>query len=247
MGFNHRLVSKFWVLFEMVYFHSSISVCKSVDQTSLMPVSMSLSDPGAKSKQHNHGHRSKKMPSSPNCLKSAVCDRSRSAVIDVVILIAVIGACGFLLFPYVKFVFVKAMEIVGVIIYVVKEEFSRAPLVYGSVGVSICCATLAAWGVLTFTSRKCGNPSCKGLRKAAEFDIQLETEECVKNSASSVKDGVKKGLFELPRDHHRELEAELKKMAPPNGRAVLVFRARCGCSVGRLEVPGPKKHRKIKK
>ncbi|KAL4575218.1 hypothetical protein LXL04_022060 [Taraxacum kok-saghyz] len=30
-------------------------------------------------------------------------------------------------------------------------------------------------------------------------------------------------------------------MAPINGRAVLVFRARCGCSVGRMEVLGPKK------
>jgi hypothetical protein len=169
-------------------------------------------------------------------------------VVDVVILIAVIVACGFLLFPYIKFIFVYAIEIVGVIMYVVKDEFSRAPLIYGSVGLSICCATLAAWGVLACTSRKCGNPTCKGLRKAAEFDIQLETEECVKNSAPLVKDGVKKGLFELPRDHHRELESELKKMAPPNGRAVLVFRSRCGCSVGRLEVPGPtKKHRKIKK
>jgi len=213
-----------------------------------MPVSMSLSEPGAKSKQHNHVHRSRKMPSSPNSLKSPVCNRSRSAVVDVVILIAVIVACGFLLFPYIKFIFVYAIEIVGVIMYVVKDEFSRAPLIYGSVGLSICCATLAAWGVLACTSRKCGNPTCKGLRKAAEFDIQLETEECVKNSAPLVKDGVKKGLFELPRDHHRELESELKKMAPPNGRAVLVFRSRCGCSVGRLEVPGPtKKHRKIKK
>ncbi|CAF1783684.1 unnamed protein product [Brassica oleracea var. botrytis] len=59
---------------------------------------------------------------------------------------------------------------------------------------------------------------------------------------------IQRGLFELPRDYHRELEAELKKMAPINGRAVLVFRAKCGCSVGRLEVPGPKKQlRKIKK
>jgi hypothetical protein len=121
-------------------------------------------------------------------------------------------------------------------------------MIYGSIGLSVCCAALAAWLVLVCTSRKCGNPNCKGLRKAAEFDIQLETEDCVKNSTNLVKDGgLKKGLFELPRDHHRELEAELKKMAPPNGRAVLVFRARCGCSVGRLEVPGSKKYRKIKK
>lgn len=61
------------------------------------------------------------------------------------------------------------------------------------------------------------------------------------------KDGVKKGVFELARDHHIELESELKKMAPPNGEAVLVFRGRCGCSVGRMEVPGPKKSRKVKK
>ncbi|CAN7141055.1 unnamed protein product, partial [Brassica rapa subsp. narinosa] len=37
--------------------------------------------------------------------------------------------------------------------------------------------------------------------------------------------GLQEGVV---RDHHRELEAELKKMAPINGRAVLVFRAKCG-------------------
>lgn len=232
----------------MVYLHSSISVCNSVDQTAPMSDSMSLIDPGVKSKQTNHHvPRNRKVPNSPNCSKIPVCDRSRSAAIDVVLFIAVIGACGFLLFPYAKIISVKTIEIAGIVMYVLREEVSHAPLVYGSMGLSILCAALAAWALLVCTSRKCGNPSCKGLRKAAEFDIQLETEECVKNSASLGKDGVKKGLFELPRDHHRELEAELKKMAPPNGRAVLVFRARCGCSVGRLEVPGPRRIKKIKK
>ncbi|BFG26671.1 hypothetical protein CerSpe_129450 [Prunus speciosa] len=231
----------------MVYFHSSISVCNSVDQPTPMADSMSLTDPGAKSKQTNHVHRSRKIANSPNSSKIPACHRSRSAAIDVVLFIAVVGAFGYLLFPYVKIISVKTIEIVGIIMYVLREEVSQAPLVYGCMGLSICCAALAAWALLACTSRKCGNPNCKGLRKAAEFDIQLETEECVKNSASVVKDGVKKGLFELPRDHHRELEAELKKMAPPNGRAVLVFRARCGCSVGRLEVPGTKKLKKIKK
>ncbi|KAA8547979.1 hypothetical protein F0562_004408 [Nyssa sinensis] len=114
-------------------------------------------------------------------------------------------------------------------------------------GLSILCAMIAILAITVCTSRKCGKPGCPGLRKAAEFDIQLETEECVKNSSNLPKDGVKKGLFELRLDHHRELETELKKMAPPNGRAVLVFRARCGCSVGRMEVPGQKKPRKVKK
>ncbi|KAK4393120.1 hypothetical protein Sango_1782800 [Sesamum angolense] len=90
-------------------------------------------------------------------------------------------------------------------------------------------------------------PGCRGLTNAAEFDIQLETEESVKKSTCVSRNALKKGLFELPRDHHRELEAELKKMGTPNGRAVLVFRARCGCSVGRMEVLGPRKSRKVKK
>lgn len=236
-----------WVLFEMVYFHSSISVCNSVDQSGIMASSLNSGEACSKSRQNNHACRNKKTPNSPNSAKIPDCSRSRSAVIDLVMLIAVVGACGFLLFPYVKVVANEFVKLVGAIIYLTKEEVSRAPMVYGSLGVSVLFAAIAVWGILICTSRKCGKPNCRGLRKAAEFDIQLETEECVKNSSSLVKDGLKKGLFELPRDHHRELEAELKKMAPPNGRAVLVFRARCGCSVGRMEVPGPKKLRKFKK
>jgi len=238
--FPSEIGFRIWVPFEMVYYHNSISVCKSVDQATAM------SD--TKSRLSNHFSRNRKTPNSQNCSKIPVCDRSRSAAIDIVILIACIGACGFLLFPYIRFVVVELMKIVGAIAGLVKEEVSDAPMIYGSIGLSVCCAALAAWLVLICTSRKCGNPNCKGMRKAAEFDIQLETEDRVKNSTNLVRDGgLKKGLFELPRDHHRELESELKKMAPPNGRAVLVFRARCGCSVGRLEVPGPKKSRKIKK
>ncbi|KAF7129681.1 hypothetical protein RHSIM_Rhsim10G0032900 [Rhododendron simsii] len=97
-------------------------------------------------------------------------------------------------------------------------------------------------GITVCLSRKCGRPGCRGLRMGAKFDIQLETEDSLKNSSGFLgRDGVKKGVFELACDHHRELESELKKMAPPNGRAVLLFRGRCGCSVGRMEVPGPRK------
>uniref|UniRef100_A0A0D3G966 Uncharacterized protein n=1 Tax=Oryza barthii TaxID=65489 RepID=A0A0D3G966_9ORYZ len=93
-------------------------------------------------------------------------------------------------------------------------------------------------------------PRCRGLRKAVEFDIQLETEECVR--------GQQQRLLPLPGgraallaaagarpvqlgDAHRELEAELRKMAPPNGRTVLIFRSPCGCPKGRMEVWGAKK------
>lgn len=247
----------------MVYFHSSISLCKSVDQSSSsMANSICSADFGSKSRQinnHNQVQRNRRTPSSSsssssssNSLQIPPCDRSRSAMVDVVMFIAVVCAVGFLVFPYIEFLVTKSYEVGKVVVFLIKEEVSLAPWIYVSIGLSVVCAALATCAVVVCTTRKCGNPNCKGLRKAAEFDIQLETEDCVKNSTSlspsAAKDGVKKGLFELPRDHHRELEAELKKMAPPNGRAVLVLRARCGCSVGRLEVPGPKKHyRKVKK
>uniref|UniRef100_A0A2P2KMW2 Uncharacterized protein At5g19025-like isoform X1 n=1 Tax=Rhizophora mucronata TaxID=61149 RepID=A0A2P2KMW2_RHIMU len=229
----------------MVYFHSSISVCSSVDQsTTIMANSLNSHVLCPKPRHNNHLNKNRKTTNCSNCSNIPVYDRSRSVVVDVVILIVVIGACGFLLFPYIKLVF----EFVGIIHYVVKEEIMRNPMLYGSIGISTFCFAIVAWIVILCTTRKCGNPNCRGLRKAAEFDIQLETEECVKNSNGIlVKDGVKRGLSKFPPDHQRELQAELKKMAPPNGRAVLVFRARCGCSVGRLEVPGPKKPKKIKK
>ncbi|KAE8665665.1 Dof zinc finger protein DOF5.2 [Hibiscus syriacus] len=238
----------------MVYFHSSISVCNSVDQASsatIMENSVNSNDivmtsKSSSSSSRNNFCKKHKVSNSPSCLKIPSCERSRSAAIDVVILIAVIAACGFLLFPSIKWISLKLIEFIGTAFYVIGEEMMRDPMVYGSILLGFSCAAIAAWILLLCTTRKCRNPNCKGLSKAAKFDIQLETDECVKNSSTLVKDGVKRVLFELPRDHHKELEAELKKIAPINGRAVLVFRARCGCSVGRLEVPGSKK-RKIKK
>lgn len=232
----------------MVYFHSSISVCNSVDQapTLIMANSVNSSDLQPKSKTSRKSYTS----SSPTCSKFPVCDGSQSAAIDVLILIAVITACGFLFFPYVKLITLKSIEIFSEISVLVKEEILQNPIVYGSLALSIFCAAISTWLVILLcTMQRCGKPNCKGLRKAVEFDIQLETEECVKSSNSNGKNNNnKRGMFELPRVHHRELEAELKKMAPPNGRAVLVFRARCGCSVRRLVVSGPKKQqRKIKK
>lgn len=226
----------------MVLYHNT-----SIDQSPRMTVSMTLTDQYMKSKQINQLSKNRKTPNSSNHQMTRDCCESRMAVLDMVMLISAIGAIGFLLYPYVSFTCIKVAEICALVCSILRDEIYENPVIYGSLGLSMVCVGMAAWGIVMCTTRKCGNPSCRGLWKAAEFDIQLETEECVKNSNSMAKEGFKKGLFELPRDHHRELEAELKKIAPPNGRAVLVFRSRCGCSVGRMEVPGPRKARRIKK
>ncbi|KAF8379169.1 hypothetical protein HHK36_028598 [Tetracentron sinense] len=81
---------------------------------------------------------------------------------------------------------------------------------------------LAVWGICKCMTRICRRPNCLSLHNVAEFDIQLETEECVKNSSSSlVKDGGGKGVFELGLDQHKELEAELRKMN--FGRLLLIM------------------------
>lgn len=54
------------------------------------------------------------------------------------------------------------------------------------------------------------------------------------------------GQLELGEDH-KELEAELRRMAPLNGRVVLIFQFPCGCPAGRMEVWGKKKPQKSKK
>ncbi|CAH8258973.1 unnamed protein product [Arabidopsis lyrata] len=230
----------------MVYLHSSISVCNSVDQAPTLIMSNSVHSSDLHPKSRNTRNKSSYTSSPITCSKFPVCDGSQSAAIDVVILIAVITACGFLFFPYVKLITLKSIEVFSDLSVLVKEEILQNPIVYGSLALSIFCAAISTWLVILLcTMQRCGKPNCKGLRKAVEFDIQLETEECVKSSNNNSN---KRGMIELPRVHHRELEAELKKMAPPNGRAVLVFRARCGCSVRRLVVSGPKKQqRKIKK
>lgn len=232
----------------MVDSDRSVSVCNPVDHLRAMAGSFNPADAGSKPNRSHQPHRNRKVNSSANRARTGACDGSRTAAMDVAILVAVVVACGFLLFPYVEFARVWLIAAGGAIASVFVEEVSEAPWIYGSIGLSLSCAAFACWLLLMYSTRKCGNPKCKGLRKAAEFDIQLETEKCVKSNPSSLMNGgFRRGIFELPRDHHRELEAELKKMAPPNGRAVLMFRTRCGCVIGRLAVPGPKKQRKIRK
>ncbi|PIN04838.1 hypothetical protein CDL12_22627 [Handroanthus impetiginosus] len=227
----------------MVCFDSLIPVDQHID----MAKSLNSTDSSLKPKQINQFHKNKRTPNSLHHLNIPACEQSRYAVIDVIILIVVICACGFLLYPYAKTLAQKTIELGAEVVDATSEEIVRAPLVFGCLGFSILFAAMALVAIAVYTDNRCEKPGCRGLRKAAEFDIQLETEKSMKKSTWLAKNALKKGLFELPRDHHRELELELKKMAPPNGKAILVLRASCGCSVGRMEVLGPRKSRKVKK
>lgn len=223
----------------MVCLHSSIP---PTDPKLTRAKSKNSTGPFSKLRQINQLDKKKNMPPSD-------CQQPHSAIIDVVILIAVVGASGVLLYPYINLVIHLLFEFFEEVSDVVKDEFLRAPMVFICLGLSMFFAVIALLAVTVCTpGRGCGRPGCRRLKKAAEFDIQLETEDVLKKSNLNPKNGgVKKGIFRLPRDYHQELEGELKRMAPPNGRALLVYRGRCGCSIGTMEVSGPRKTGKFKK
>ncbi|KAG0555243.1 hypothetical protein M758_12G157700 [Ceratodon purpureus] len=173
------------------------------------------------------------------------CDElSSSAAIDIVILILVLGACGFLFTPYFTFIAAEAAEVVPAALVLIGEVVLQAPVAYASATVFTFVAVLASFEIYQYVNRKCDNPNCRGLRKAMELDIQLETEDCVK--LSSGRELPWNGGVELGHEQ-KELEAELRRMAPPNGRAVLIFRNPCGCPAARFEASGSKKARRSKK
>lgn len=180
-----------------------------------------------------------------NPFSNHICHRSPLAALDLIVLLFVIASLAFLILPYFKFFFCELLpNLHGFIVDLILDD----PLPY-VIGFLLVLLGLILAMLIDIRLRKCGNPYCKGLRRAVEYDIQLETEACVKHSpppSDACHDNNGVTQLELGQDR-KELEAELKKMAPLNGRTVLIFRAPCGCPVGRLEVWGHKKIRRIKK
>ncbi|KAL2506767.1 Ribosomal protein L34e superfamily protein [Abeliophyllum distichum] len=198
---------------------------------------------------HHHHHAN-----SPNC--PSLCRHSPSATLDLLILIIVLFSGAFLIISYFSYLF-QAFSlllppfsaIVSQLYYHIISDAQSQYIFFGLFFLSfvmfvvffeICCG---------FRSRRCGKNGCKGLKKAMEFDLQLQGEELLRSTNKAVKD-----VNELPWKGDNEdnpdyecLRAELRKMAPPNGRAVLLFRAKCGCPVAKLEGWGPKRGRRHKK
>ncbi|CAK9174555.1 unnamed protein product [Ilex paraguariensis] len=100
-----------------------------------MAKSVNSTDPCSKLRQINQVHKNKKTSNSPNHLSIPSCRQSRSTVIHVIIFIAFIGARGFLLYPSMKLVLFKTVEIVEVIVYVVKDEIFQALIIYERLGL----------------------------------------------------------------------------------------------------------------
>ncbi|KAG0469085.1 hypothetical protein HPP92_018413 [Vanilla planifolia] len=189
--------------------------------------------------------RSKKIKSW-NPLSHPFCEQSPFAAMDVFVLLLVLGSVAVLTVPCLKLIYEEASEIFPVAVDLMGELVCPTLAAYATGLLLLLLSGAALWEVIHHQFRKCGNPRCRGLRKAVEFDIQLESEECVKYMPPMPRDAFGSKPLVLGQDH-KELEAELKKMAPLNGRTVLIFRSPCGCPTGRMEVWGQKKVKRIRK
>ncbi|KAL0414607.1 UNVERIFIED_CONTAM: hypothetical protein Sradi_1662400 [Sesamum radiatum] len=195
-------------------------------------------------------------PNSPNC--PSMCRHSPSATLDLLIFILVVFSGTFLIVSYFSYLFQSLSLILPPFSTIISHfhyhltSNPQSQLIFFALFVisfvafvvffEICCGQ---------RSRRCGKKGCKGLKKAMEFDLQLQGEDMLRigNGNKAVKD-----VNELPWKGGSEdnpdyecLRAELRKMAPPNGRAVLLFRDKCGCPVSKLEGWGPKRGRRHKK
>ncbi|KAH7522396.1 uncharacterized protein At5g19025 isoform X1 [Ziziphus jujuba] len=212
----------------------------SITTTITMPSSSSSS---TLSSSTSASPKPKSSNPNPNPNSSLLCKHSPSATLDLLILILVLFSGTFLVTSYFSYLF----NSLSILLSSSTFHLHHLPLPYilgffvafafAVIFLEFCCGA---------RSRKCDKPGCKGLKKAMEFDLQLQTEECVKNGSKEIDRLPWKGGSEGNPDYEC-LRSELRKMAPPNGRAVLLFHARCGCPVAKLEGWGPKRGRRHKK
>ncbi|XP_017216275.1 uncharacterized protein At5g19025 [Daucus carota subsp. sativus] len=191
-------------------------------------------------------------PSNPNPNNlppsSSPCHHHSSSNIgDVIILILALFSGTFLISSYLSYIVHSVSLLIPII----------SPTLYAlDFSLSIYYVSFTLFFVSTvvvfnmcFGSRKCKRVGCKGLKKALEFDLQLQNEECLRLDGKGVREVDLlpwKGGKESNPDYEC-LRGELRKMAPPNGRAVLIFRDKCGCPVAKLEGWSVKRGRKHKK
>ncbi|KAL3648927.1 hypothetical protein CASFOL_005330 [Castilleja foliolosa] len=195
---------------------------------------------------------------SPNCPSPPLCRHSTSATLDILIFVIVLFSGAFLIVSYFSYLFQSLSLILppfSTVASYFHRHFTSNPqsqliffvfFVVSFVGYAvffeICCG---------HRSRRCGKKGCRGLKKAIEFDLQLQGEDLLRvgDANKAVRDVNElpwKGVSEDNPDYEC-LRAELRKMAPINGRAVLLFRDKCGCPVSKLEGWWSKRGRRHKK
>ncbi|RCV17858.1 hypothetical protein SEVIR_3G260400v4 [Setaria viridis] len=235
---------------------ASTAAAAAAAAAAMRPASSSRSSAGGGgAHHHNHGHHNVSV--SPSAWTTCRHTPS-SATLDLLILLLVLFSLSFLLASSLAHVARSLSPLLATPPVAAALAHAAAALPY--LAAAAVLAAAAFFSCRRLPRRRCRNPRCRGLRKALEFDVQLQTEEAVRAGAGSTVGGADAAMWReieaLPwkggqggnNPDYECLRAELRRMAPPNGRAVLLFRNRCGCPVAKLEGWGvPKSKRRNKK
>ncbi|XAR54623.1 hypothetical protein NMG60_11029844 [Bertholletia excelsa] len=176
-----------------------------------------------------------KRSSSWNSNSAPPCSSSSSSLLDILILILVLFSGGYLVLSYFSYIRHSLFLLLG-----------DSPVVYFIGFLLLFLIYVFFFDICR--GKKCENPHCRGLKKAFQFDLKVQTEECLRSYSPEVRE-----IDELPwkggegNPDYECLRVELRKVAPPNGRAALLFLAKCGCPVAKLEGWGVKRGRRNKK
>ena len=225
----------------------------------MRPASSSRSSAGGGAAHHHgHGHHGGHSVSVSGSAWATCRHTPSSATLDLLIMLLVLFSLSFLLASSVAHVARSLSPLLATPPVAAALADAAAALPYLAAAAVLAAAAFLSCRRLP--RRRCRNPRCRGLRKALEFDVQLQTEEAVRAGAGSTVGGADAAMWReieaLPwkggqggnNPDYECLRAELRRMAPPNGRAVLLFRNRCGCPVAKLEGWGaPKSKRRNKK
>ncbi|KAE9455332.1 hypothetical protein C3L33_12767, partial [Rhododendron williamsianum] len=214
-----------------------LSSLTATTTTAMSPPSSSSSSLSLSKPTPSPTHKKPSNPSSnpnPNYSSPSLCNQhSPFLTLDLLILVLVLFSGTFLLTSYFSYIF-HSLSLLPPLPSLSLSLSSPSALYFLGFSLFFLASILSFEICCGFRSRKCQNPRCKGLKKAMEFDLQLQTEECLRSSAGGSR--AVREIDELPWKGGSEgnpdyecLRAELRKMAPPNGRAVLLFRAKCGC------------------
>lgn len=220
---------------------------------SSMPTCPSSHKPRRLSHKPHRSRPTSAAPSSSVC--STHCDHSPSATLDLIILVLVLFACTFLVTSSLSHIFRSLSLLLPPLLHFLVTSFEDSPAPFYSFAFVIVLAAVIAVAVEIFyggwgSRPRCGNPKCKGLKDALQFDVQVQTEESMRSPDAAWEEIEQlpwKGGGQGDNPDYECVRKELRRMAPTNGRAVLLFRARCGCPVAKLEGWGPKPGRRQKK
>ncbi|XP_057429796.1 uncharacterized protein At5g19025 [Lotus japonicus] len=221
----------------------------SSSSSSPSPSPSSSSSSSCWNHNHNNHHPPKPKSSSSSsswthhCNNLCNCKHAPSATLDLLILLLVLFSGAFLLSSYFSYIFNSLSLLIPSLPSLLPYLISF--FLFFAASLAFCCGP---------RSRRCERRGCKGLKKATEFDLQIER---FGPSGSSSSSSSASGLGEFDKlpwkggsegnPDYECLRIELRKMAPPNGRALLLFRAPCGCPVAKLEALGPKKPKRHKR